>query len=100
MSLLSRARCVAKAVTTHRSRYFGVRVDKSHGQRAKLTGVWTSKLPQEMVAAMSQGDGDGDIFAEMKRAAAQAQGNNALNAGSSSQIQQEAQKEVTRDRDR
>ena len=82
-------------------RSFGVRVDKSHGQRSKLTGVWTSKLPQEMVAAMSQGDGDGDIFEAMKQAARKAgDAKSAMKAGDHDQVKQEAQKETRRDHDR
>lgn len=50
-------------------RLFSVNIDKSPGQKAKLTGYWTSKLPQELVAAMSQGEGDGDIRTVMREAA-------------------------------
>ena len=80
------------------ARLLGVRVDKSHGERAKLTGLWTSKLPQEMVAAMSQGEGDGDIFVAMRAAAKQAMEANA--SVNKEQIQKEARKEATRDHDR
>ncbi len=82
------------------ARSLGVRVDKSHGERAKLTGLWTSKLPQEMVAAMSQGEGDGDIFAAMQTAAKNAKAHAAAKTGSAEQIQNEARKEATRDHDR
>ena len=54
------------------ARFFSVNIDKSPGQKAKLTGYWTSKLPQELVAAMSQGEGDGDIRTVMRQAASQA----------------------------
>jgi hypothetical protein len=46
-----------------------VKIDKSPGQKGKLTGYWTSRLPQELVAAMSRGDGDGDIRTMMREAA-------------------------------
>lgn len=26
--------------------YFSIRIEKSHGKRPQLTGIWTSKLPQ------------------------------------------------------
>ena len=58
----------ARVATICRS--FAVQIDKSPGQASKLTGYWTSKLPQELVSAMSQGEGDGD-WKSMMRAAAE-----------------------------
>jgi hypothetical protein len=50
------------------SRGFAVRIDKSFGKKPALTGNWTSRLPPEMVSAMSDHH-DGDVKDQMRRAA-------------------------------
>mgnify|MGYP006087097425 CR=1 FL=1 len=59
----------ANALVSSTRRSLSVKIDKSPGQKGKLTGYWTSRLPQELVAAMSRGDGDGDIRTMMREAA-------------------------------
>ena len=80
-------------------RRFAVKIDKSHGKKAQLTGIWTRKLPPEMVAALSQGDGDGDIRDAMRRAAEQAIEATAA-VTEEAQAEADSKKEAWRDLDR
>jgi hypothetical protein len=85
-------RCIFK-------RCFAVRINKSFGKKPALTGNWTSRLPPEMVSAMSDHH-DGD-FRDQMRAAAEAAKLHAKEEGDlKEKVESEARRDMRRDFDR
>ena len=84
-------------------RTFAVRINKSFGKRPNLTGNWTSRLPPEMVSAMSDHH-DGD-FRDQMRAAAEASKSRNQNVEENpmnlkKKVESEAKRDMRRDFDR